>query len=98
MMICVTYQLTVQIALFFEPAPFSSRGYSHKLKGPGLRYELGVSIGQGNIIWVHGPWPCGKFLDLRIFRIETKGAFDEEEKVVGDKGYGDEKCITPNNV
>ncbi len=27
-----------------------------------------------------------------------KGALDEDEKVVGDKGYGDEKSITLNNV
>ncbi len=70
----------------FEPTPFSPRWYYHKLKGPSLRYEVGVSIGQVHIAWVHGPWPCGTFPDLKMFRIETKGALYEEDKMRAKQG------------
>ena len=27
-----------------EPSPFNNKWYSHKLNGPGLRYEVGICI------------------------------------------------------
>jgi hypothetical protein len=31
----------------YEPTPFSTKWFSHKLKGLGVRYELAISIGGG---------------------------------------------------
>ncbi len=53
---------------------------------------------SAHIVWVHGPWPCGEFSDIKIFRLGMKGALHAGEKVVADKGYKDESCITPLNV
>ena len=76
---------------------YSKRFFSHKFKGRGLRYELGVCIATGHIVWINGPFRCG-MNDLSIFRHAAKGALDEGEKVEADKGYvGEEVYInTPN--
>ena len=76
----------------YEPIPFSSKWYSHKFRGPGLRYEIGVCIATGHISWVHGPFPCGRYSDVTIFRLGMKQALVRGEKVVADGGYVDESC------
>ena len=40
-----------------EPSPFGPKWFSHKFKGPGLRYEVAVSIRKGHIVWVNGTFP-----------------------------------------
>jgi len=40
-----------------EPSPFSATWYSHKFHGAGLRYEVGLSISTGQIVWVNGAFP-----------------------------------------
>ena len=56
-----------------EPQPFSSKWFSHKFKSAGLRYEVGICIKTGSIVWAYGPFPCGSYSDLRIFRRQLKG-------------------------
>jgi len=70
-----------------EPKPFNRKWYSHKFKGPGLRYEIGVCIRTGYIVWINGPFPCGGWPDLRIFRYLLKTLLGPSECVVADKGY-----------
>ena len=45
-------------------------------------------------MWVSGPYPCGRYPDVTIFRKDMKAALDEKERVIGDLGYTDDKCIT----
>ena len=41
---------------------------SHKYVGKStLRYELGVDILAGNLVWIQGPYPAGKYTDINIF-------------------------------
>lgn len=42
-----------------EPSPFSRTRFSYKLKEVGLRYEVGVSINGGHIVWINGPFRTG---------------------------------------
>ena len=46
-----------------EPFPFkkdySEKWFSHKFKGPGLRYEILVCIQTGDIVSVSELFPCG---------------------------------------
>lgn len=42
-----------------EPRPFMKGEVFRKSKGPSLRYEVGVSISRGKIVWIHGSFPCG---------------------------------------
>lgn len=72
-----------------EPTPFDPMWYSHKFNGAGLRYEVGVCIQTGEIVWVNGPFPCGHWPDLRIARDQIIYLVDPEEKMLADGGYRD---------
>lgn len=61
--------------------------FSFKFRGPGLRYEIGVSIILADIVWVHGPFPPGDWPDIEIFRHAMKQALDKNERVEADDGY-----------
>ena len=41
--------------------------YDFKFKKPGVRYKVGVSIVNGDIVWINGPVLCGHFNDINIF-------------------------------
>ena len=74
-----------------ERVPFDRKWFSHKFKGPGLRYEIGLSIRDGIIVWAHGPFPCGAWTDLRIFRSNLKHRLKHGEHVLTDAGFLDER-------
>ena len=59
----------------------------HKFKKCGVRYEIGISIVEGDICWLSGPFPCGKYPDINIFRIGLKDCLEDGERVEADKGY-----------
>ena len=75
-----------------EPHPFSKRWYSKKFNGPGVRYEVGVAIQTGYIVWVNGPFPCGEWPDLKIALNDLVYMFDHGERAVADKGYRGHPC------
>lgn len=85
-----------------EPWPFDQNNkdyYSFKLKETGLRYEVGLSIIRGDIVWINGPYECGLWTDIKIFRDGMMYYLDKNERVEADKGYSGErtKCKTPRN-
>jgi hypothetical protein len=84
----------------FEPIPFHVKWFSHKFNGPGLRYEIGISIQTGDIVWVHGPFRCGEWPDLRIAREALIYALDPGEMYLADGGYydGNNWSDTPNGL
>ena len=82
----------------YKPNPFSSQWFSHKFKGPGLRYEVAVCILTGHVVWTHGPFPCGSYQDLSIYRIAMKSSLTAGEKVVADEGYKDPTCLLGSDV
>lgn len=84
----------------FEPSPFDPKWYSHKFKGPGLRYEVALNIRTGEIVWINGPFPCGRFPDRIIARDEgLEHCLDQGEKYVADGGYrGGIHSVTPNGL
>ena len=55
-----------------EPVPFSRVWYTQKFAGPGLRYELAVSLFNGDIVWYNGPFAPGTNHDITIFRWKLK--------------------------
>ena len=83
----------------YEPAPFDPKWYSHKFHGPGLRYEVGVCIQTGWIVWRNGPFPCSKN-DLQIARSWLIYELDQGEKYLADGGYrdGGQFSETPNGL
>jgi hypothetical protein len=84
----------------FEPVPFSSKWYSHKLKRAGLRYEIAICIQTGEPVWINGPFPCGSWSDLRIARYALVDALDDGECYLADSGYRDGKqfSVTPSGM
>lgn len=74
--------------------PFCKRWFSHKFRGPGVRYEVALNIRTGDIVWIYGPSPCGSHSDLVIFREAMKTELDKGEHVEADDGYrGEPGCV-----
>ena len=63
--------------------------YSHKFKSSAVRYEIGISIQSGDIVWISSPWPAGSYPDIKIFR--NSGLRDKllqaGERAEADGGY-----------
>lgn len=74
------------------------RWFSHKFRGPGLRYEIGLNIRNGNIVWAFGGYPCGEFTDLKLAREAFEQAVDDNERVMADLIYLDPLFIIPNDI
>lgn len=69
-----------------EPTKFSPKWYSHKFNGPGVRYEIGISIVKGDIVWASGGFPAGEWSDLKMAKdLYVKIAY--KERTLTDKGY-----------
>ena len=68
---------------------FDPKFSSHKFKSNGLKYEVGVCIQSGNIVWVNGPF-CGGESGITIARQAVIGTLDEDEMVEADGGYSGE--------
>lgn len=75
----------------FEPTPFDKKWFSFKHNGPGLRYEIGVAIKNGHIVWAHGGVPPGEYNDLKLASELFVHMMDKGEKCVADKGYNNKK-------
>jgi len=73
----------------FEQMPFDSKWFSQKFKGPGLRYEVGVCIQTGWIVWINGPFPAGNWTDLNIAHHGVNYRLDCGKKYLADGGYHD---------
>ncbi len=61
---------------------------SHKYAGKSaLRYELGVDILAGNLMWIQGPYPAGKYTYIKIFSKVLRNFLEPGERVEADEGY-----------
>ena len=63
--------------------------FSHKLNRAAVRYEVAIAIHTGWIVWVNGPYACGRNSDLRIARDKIIHLLRLGEKIVADGGYRD---------
>ncbi len=72
---------------------------SHKYAGKSaLRYELGIDILAGNLVWVSGPYPAGKWNDV-IFLNNFAHCLEPGKRVKADNSYigHADKIKCPNN-
>ena len=76
--------------------------FTHKFKGPGLRYEIALGIISGDIVWCNGPFPAGLHNDWDIFNNRgLRDSLEEHERVEADNGYKDgdpEVTKTPSGI
>ena len=79
--------------------PFWKGWFSHKFRHGGVRWEVALCLRTGKIVWIHGPFPCGRWPDLKIFRHSMILHLEDGQKVEADDGYkGDPtKTLTPHN-
>ena len=71
----------------FRIAEHGRKFYSHKFKKSGLRYEVCVCIKTGKIVWLNGPYPCGQWNDIKIFRDSLIHHLGQYKRVEADDGY-----------
>ena len=70
-----------------QPQNFDKKWFSHKFKGPGLRYEVALNIQTGNIVWSHGPFSPGAYTDVAIFLQGLAHKLEPGKRVEADRGY-----------
>ena len=73
--------------LTVEYQPFNPGRKSHKFNGPGLRYEVAISISNCYIVHINGPFLCGEWPDIRIARSWLHSRLRPNEYYLADKGY-----------
>ena len=52
-----------------------------------MRYEVGICIQTGEIVWINGPFPPGDWPDVNIALCELVLMLEGDERVVADSGY-----------
>jgi hypothetical protein len=70
-----------------ESTPFNKKWKSPKQKGASVKYEIGISIYSGDIVWIYGPHNGGKH-DYTILKEKPANILEEGEMVETDAGYG----------
>jgi hypothetical protein len=61
---------------------------SHKYAGKSaLRYELGVDILAGNLVWIQGPYSASDYTDITNFNKVLRNFLEPGERVEADEGY-----------
>jgi len=80
-----------------EGNPFGSHKYAGK---SALRYELGMSILGGDLVWIQGPYPTGAYTNITIFNKVLRNFLELGERVEADKGYVGhaDKTVCPTNA
>ena len=71
----------------FRVPEHGRRFFSYKFKKSGLRYEVGLCIRTGDIVWINGPYECGLWNDLMIFRNSLLSHLEPNERIEADDGY-----------
>lgn len=80
--------------------PYDRSWFSHKFRKPGVRYEVGIAIQTGWIVWIHGPFKAG-VPDINIFRSKIlKKLKEANERAETDDGYAGEPsaCDLPKEM
>lgn len=60
-----------------------------------MKYEIGLNIRTGQIVWAHGGVPCGRYSDLTLARSAFTEVLDDNEFAAADDGYPDENFQYP---
>ena len=62
---------------------FTTNKYARKST---LRYKLGVDILAGNLVWIQGSYPAGKYTDIKIFNKVLRKFLKPGERIKADEG------------
>jgi hypothetical protein len=53
-----------------------------------LRYELGLNIPTGNLVWIQGPYHASNYTDIKIFNKVLMHFLELGERVEADEDEG----------
>jgi hypothetical protein len=59
--------------------------YSHKFNGPGLAYELALSLYTNKLVWLNGPFKAGKG-DTEIYESQLQAKIPNGKFAIVDNG------------
>jgi len=65
---------------------FAESFLSHKMKENAVKYEVGVCITTGRIIWIHGPSRAAEH-DISVAQQALVPFLDDGKMVVANSGY-----------
>ena len=68
-----------------ESYPFSTDVFSKKFDGPGIKYEVGICIKTGYIVWINRPFLAGNS-EATIFRGDLATRLEDWEFIEADTG------------
>ena len=76
----------------------SKNWWLQKFNGPGITYELGISIYQNQLVWITGPHKPRGGQDLENFWAPDgfKSKIPQGKKVIADTIYRDPVCTIQN--
>lgn len=77
-----------------KPQPSSPGWYSHKFHRTCRRYEVGLSVGTGRLVWVNCAFKCGSYPDNQIATTDMKKYVFATNFFIADKGYTHRRCIS----
>ena len=77
------------LAIHEPQRPIDPKWFSHKLNRAAVRYEVGVAIHTGWVVWINGPFPAGEYSDLTIARQGLIHCLGRNEYYIADGGYVD---------
>lgn len=63
-----------------EPTTFSLQWYSHKFRGPSIKYEWAMYIHERNLGWIRVPFLSGSWPGSNIFNSELVVSFSNHKK------------------
>ena len=66
---------------------YSRRFYTKKFRSSGLQHEVAVSIVNGSIVWINGPYECDLWPEIKIFWDSFLSFLDQNECAEADDGY-----------
>jgi hypothetical protein len=52
-----------------------------------VKYEIGVYIQTGDIVWANGPFKTGNWHDIMVYRSNLKGLLHPDKIVEADREY-----------
>ncbi|KAL7564393.1 hypothetical protein ACA910_001540 [Epithemia clementina (nom. ined.)] len=66
--------------------PVNRRTFSNKFNHGGVKYELGIGVWSGNLVWINGPFRWGVH-DLTVFCHGLLNKLADGKMAIANKGY-----------
>lgn len=76
-----------------EEHPFSCGWYSHKCRRTLIRYDVGLTLHSGRLVWVSRQFEFWSYHNNKIVKYDLKGALPDRQSVIADIEYNERGLI-----